>query len=33
MRCGGTVQTTDDYLRWASSHCAGTSATAEGNLA
>ena len=27
-----TVDATDDYLRWASSHCTRTSATAEGNL-
>ena len=28
-----TVHATDDYLRWASSHCARTPATANGNLA
>ena len=28
-----TVHTTDDYLWWASSHCAGTSCTANGDLA
>ena len=28
-----TVHATDDYLRWASSHCARTSATANGDLA
>ena len=27
-----TVYATDDYLRWASSHCARTLATAEGDL-
>ena len=28
-----TVHATDDYLRWASSHCARTPATANGDLA
>ena len=28
-----TVHVTDDYLRWASSHCARTPATANGDLA
>ena len=28
-----TVHATDDYLRWASSHCARASATANGDLA
>ena len=28
-----TVRATDDYLQWASSHCARTSATANGDLA
>ena len=28
-----TVHATDDYLRWASSHCARTSATANSGLA
>ena len=28
-----TVHVTDDYLRWACSHCARTSATANGDLA
>ena len=30
--CYPTVHATDDYLQWASSHCARTSATANGDL-